>query len=103
MKPIMLQLTSIFIFISLYGLLFRSSNQNHPKAYGFSSIGDVTHVTQAKCDMCDILSHMLIPLEMHDFGLFFTNLVITIPKKSQLQGFQGQKATKMIFNKIHFL
>ena len=70
MKPIMLQLTSIFIFISLYGPLFRSSNQNHPKAYGFSSIGDVTHVTQARCDMCDILKNMLIPLEMHDSELF---------------------------------
>ena len=70
MKPIMLQLTSIFIFISLCGPLFRSSNQNHPKAYGFSSIGDVTHVTQAKFDMCDILRDMLIPLEMHDFELY---------------------------------
>ena len=66
MKPIMLQLTSIFIFISLYGPLFRGSNQNHPKAYGFSLIGDVTHVTQAKCD---ILRNMLIPLEMRDFEL----------------------------------
>ena len=90
----MLQLTSIFIFISLYGPLFRSSNQNHPKAYGFSSIGDVTHVTQAKCDICDILRDMLIPLEMHDFELYLYKFMITIPKKSQLHGFQGQKTTK---------
>ena len=70
MKPIMLQLTYIFIFISLYVPLFRNSNQNHHKAYGFSLIGDVTHVTQAKCDMCDILKNMLIPPEMHEFELF---------------------------------
>ena len=39
MKPIMLQLTYFFISISLYVPLFRNSNQNHHKAYGFSLIG----------------------------------------------------------------